>query len=373
MNITYLLGAGASYNALPIVEQIPKALEEFANEFDPNKYGGRPKPIDFVEPEGTIVMRYLYSLSQSNVGSQYVQNFNLLKKFHADIVWLKKEAENHTSIDTFAKKLYLQEDWTNLKKLKVILSCFFLYIQNTEKGFDKRYDSFLASILDNLEDLPNEIRILSWNYDSQLETAFKRFSNYTTQVVKQKLNRKSKGINDENQVNSSQFSLFKVNGTTSLNRKEDNVIKEFDIVEEFNIDERTLISEFMRLYEGFFIRDYKSSMSFAWEEFQKETGFFKNLSDSVSETEILIVIGYSFPFFNREIDKFILDSMPNLKRIYVQDPNHAIDIIEKVKGLTPRKSFSINTANRNRKMESHNTINYIPKTFADQFFIPIEF
>lgn len=35
MNITYLLGAGASYEALPVVEGIPKALNNFASEFNP--------------------------------------------------------------------------------------------------------------------------------------------------------------------------------------------------------------------------------------------------------------------------------------------------------------------------------------------------
>ena len=36
--------------------------------------------------------------------------------------------------------------------------------------------------------------------------------------------------------------------------------------------------------------------------------------------EILVVIGYSFPFFNREIDKIIFSEMPTIKKIYFQDP-----------------------------------------------------
>ena len=34
-----------------------------------------------------------------------------------------------------------------------------------------------------------------------------------------------------------------------------------------------------------------------------------------------VVIGYSFPYFNREIDRAIFAEMPNLKTIYIQDPS----------------------------------------------------
>lgn len=42
----------------------------------------------------------------------------------------------------------------------------------------------------------------------------------------------------------------------------------------------------------------------------------------VSGTTILVVIGYSFPFFNREVDKQIFNELNNrvLKKIYFQDP-----------------------------------------------------
>ncbi|MDB2462896.1 hypothetical protein N9W61_02200 [Algibacter sp.] len=106
-------------------------------------------------------------------------------------------------------------------------------------------------------------------------------------------------------------------------------------------------------------------MSFAWENFGKELKFYSDLRDSIENTDILIVIGYSFPFFNRKIDKFILDSMDGLEKIYVQDPENSSDIIEKIKGLIPEK------------ITQHDgymgPIIYESKIFTDQFFIPIEF
>ena len=39
----------------------------------------------------------------------------------------------------------------------------------------------------------------------------------------------------------------------------------------------------------------------------------------VQEATALVVIGYSFPYFNRKIDRLIFENMPHLKKIYIQD------------------------------------------------------
>jgi len=356
MNITYLLGAGASYNALPIVEGIPNALNEFANEFYPG-----------VEKDISLELNHL-----DNLASQYYKSanslearkfhFNNIKKFHNDIVWLHREAFNHTSIDTFAKKLYLKKDYTNLKRLKIILSCFFLYLQTKE--FDKRYDSFFASILDNLSELPKNLKILSWNYDSQLEIAFNRFANSTIENTRSVLNVFSKGQNTNiNSPKSDEFCVFKINGTTNVTNNKNKI---YDIILDFDMKGVSLAGDLLELYNTrASYKLHKPNMSFAWENYNLDSPFFKNLNKSISETEILIVIGYSFPFFNRKTDKHILDSMSNLKKIYVQDPKYSKEIIEKIKGLIPEK-----------KAEHYGylgSITFEEKTFSDQFFIPIEF
>ena len=86
-----------------------------------------------------------------------------------------------------------------------------------------------------------------------------------------------------------------------------------------------------------------------WENFNQELKFYSDLRNSVEKTDILIVIGYSFPFFNRKIDKFILDSMDNLKKIYVQDPENANDIIEKIESLPPLPNSVIELENFRRR------------------------
>jgi hypothetical protein len=352
-NITYLLGAGASFEALPIVDKIPERLEFFANAFRINNFEFTIKN----EQKSNIAEKHLFRFS--SIEEQKIE-YEKIKKFHQDILWLKDEALKHSSIDTFAKKLYLKKD-SNLKKLKYILSCFFLYEQTY--NFDKRYDSFFASILESLSELPKNLKIISWNYDSQLEIAYNNFSGSSLDISKEILNVYSKGEDIKYSSNKNQFTTFKVNGTTSLYQKGEGF---YNILADFNIDSTYLVSSFLEIYSSVF-QDNKNTpdMSFAWENFNEDSGFYKNLKESIEETDILIVIGYSFPFFNRKIDKLILDSMPKLKKIYVQDPKNAADIIEKMKGLIPDKQV--------RHDGYIGPIVYVPKIFVDQFFIPIEF
>jgi hypothetical protein len=69
-----------------------------------------------------------------------------------------------------------------------------------------------------------------------------------------------------------------------------------------------------------------SCLNFAWENdnnyIDKYRGHSKNLEEAehiASETEILVVIGYSFPIFNREIDNILFKKMQKLKKVYIQD------------------------------------------------------
>jgi len=42
---------------------------------------------------------------------------------------------------------------------------------------------------------------------------------------------------------------------------------------------------------------------------------------SLKQTKTLVVIGYSFPYFNRKIDRYIIECMPFLEKIYFQAPD----------------------------------------------------
>ncbi len=62
------------------------------------------------------------------------------------------------------------------------------------------------------------------------------------------------------------------------------------------------------------------NLSFAWEKNgSKDTvEFLDNAERSVIGTQVLVIVGYSFPFFNREIDRRMLSKMGiDLEKIYV--------------------------------------------------------
>jgi len=56
---------------------------------------------------------------------------------------------------------------------------------------------------------------------------------------------------------------------------------------------------------------------------------------ATSNTMILVVIGYSFPFFNRDVDRLIIGEMKNLLKVYIQDP-YAADVKETFQAINDR-------------------------------------
>lgn len=348
MNITYLLGAGASYNALPVVNQINDRLKEFKSILT--------RTIDFpnfTPQSGKRIDKYLLNYGNEKIesSSKHIKK-DMLNEMREAVQWLIDENSKHFSIDTFAKKLYLQKEFQLLQKLKITLCCFFVYLQND--SLDSRYDSFFASVLDDLRDLPNNLKFLSWNYDYQLEKAFSNFVlNQNLQSNQNALNVCSKGIksSDSNLIN--KFSVFKLNGTTSLLNNGQNI----NILDNLNEDDDVLFDNIITYYYFAIYHKIPLTLSFAWEE--DSNNYINSVTECIKNTDILIVIGYSFPFFNRKIDKHLLNNMSQLKRIYIQDPFNGESIEERINSLLPKEIFK--------------PIQYKQVKMTDQFYIPIEF
>ncbi|MBL7930630.1 MAG: hypothetical protein JNL60_01940 [Bacteroidia bacterium] len=60
--------------------------------------------------------------------------------------------------------------------------------------------------------------------------------------------------------------------------------------------------------------------TFAWEGNDAANKAISHAEDILSVTDYLVIIGYSFPVFNREIDKRILQKGRNVKKIFLQNP-----------------------------------------------------
>ena len=84
-----------------------------------------------------------------------------------DLTWVRDNALQHATIDTFDKQLYLCNRPSDYGKLKLLLASFFL-TEQVIHPIDKRYDTFFANILNRNAKIPDNIYIMTWNYDLQL-------------------------------------------------------------------------------------------------------------------------------------------------------------------------------------------------------------
>ena len=255
------------------------------------------------------------------------------------------------------------EPWTpqnlliqNLKKLKVVLCVFFTFEQIIKQP-DERYDSFFASLYNENGELPENIRILSWNYDSQFELSYLQYSrSRDISMIQSALNINHKyGNNHERD----RFGIYKLNGTTGLRRYNGYEYVHYGYTNNLNVEiDINIVNEIIKSYTvGIFSRNIKSVFSFAWETESYEKSIIKMAREATEDSIALVVIGYSFPIFNRNTDREIIGAMKNLKKVYFQAPDAEI-LIERFKAIK----------NDIKKKD----IELIPKYDLEQFVIPYE-
>lgn len=259
------------------------------------------------------------------------------------------------NIDSYAKKLYIRSEHEELIRLKATLSAY-LVLEQAKNPLDKRYNSFFASILGSTANqFPKQLKILSWNYDYQIEKAYIGFADSKELYLAQKdLNVVSKYT--KSFIDSSEFAIFKLNGSTDISdyRGSKYYSYEINLDEEFGL---SLIDVVLRNYTVLTrLSCFKSSLSFAWEKNEQgEFSIADKAINGVNETNILVAIGYSFPFFNRKIDRKIIGSMNKLEKVYLQSPD-AYDLKKRFNSI--RNDIPDN--------------NLIPKFSVHQFYLPYE-
>jgi hypothetical protein len=216
-----------------------------------------------------------------------------------------------------------------------------------------RYDSFYASVLDSTNKIPSNIKILSWNYDSQFELAFTEYSNSANfKEIETELGiLKPKYSIEPNK----KHNIFKINGTADF--YEDGKTDSLYFLNRSSNKLDECISEILSQYSLLKVTsNTHTRLRFAWET----NGIMPNdvvtvACEEISQTDVLVVIGYSFPFFNREVDRRIINSMGRLEKIYIQDLDPK-DVFERFKAV--RDGFE--------------NLKFIPINKVKQFFLPNE-
>ncbi len=302
--IVYLLGAGASYGERDNNNQIKRGVP-IVSEFE--------KTIDIIISKISRIQDNKNPLDRTEISNKST----IIKEMQ----WLKQRCVDYPTIDTYAKMLNVKGDTKTYNRLKKALSVFLLLIQDI-KTRDLRYDGFIASIINGNRKLPSDIHILSWNYDAQFELAYSGYMKdyITLPFIWHDLNVIHKNLNISHSADQG-FLITKLNGTAFFMNKEDTTEDGIQDIYFQNQDE-SLISIISKL-----LADDKiiPTLSFAWEKKEEENEehdtFIKEIQQKLTIAEVLVVIGYSFPYVNREIDRALLASMFGLKKIYIQDPN----------------------------------------------------
>jgi len=321
-SLLYFFGAGASAQALPLASALSSRIGEFAGE------------LEHVNPQGTL----------ADPGKAMLWGGSRQRLCEA-LRWLAEEASRHASVDTFAKKLYFRHDGANLKKLKAVLSAY-LVIEQSRKPVDKRYDSFLATILEFDSQyhpcLPPDLHIITWNYDTQLEKAFYGFCEDKNHVME------SVTFNKR---------IYRVNGYCGTSQS-GHLGQAFQAV--LNSKSDMIWEAGITLYEEC-MHDPSSpepDIRFAWEEPTQNR--LTNSQLNLGEIPAVVIIGYSFPYFNREIDHVLFGQLSDsqVRRIYLQYPDGAHSSVEaRLRSLLRRKEIDVV---------------HIPSSDTDPFYIPDE-
>ena len=355
-DVVYLMGAGASYGKRTKedlshkVEIINGDTKSVRHIYCANILEGMPLVIEI--PQRILYICDLIRNSDSTpdlyittAKTQPSIEFtkDLLVK---DLMWLYDGAIKHATIDTFAKKLFLTGRVEEYNKLKKLLAIYFIIEQVINKP-DSRYDTFLANILTPKLEIPNRIKILTWNYDSQFEIAFNEYR-------KTIISPKDIGCYSlyDNEITESP-AIFKVNGTASFNNW--NSLANFRSNHKLN---KTILDKIIYAY-----KDNESLLSFAWETSKKKSDdipTIKTAIEQIKEARILVVVGYTFPFFNRVVDKSLISSMDYLNKIYIQDPR-ANEVMQNIDAVLPV-----------HKKKPYEPVSIIPITNCDQFYLPPE-
>lgn len=364
-NITYLLGAGASAQAMPTVAELPLALEVMSKYFGHLYEVSKPNALNLISRESDYRKEYDFI-------QELKPNSKKLHRIFKTIEALKTLVKSHASIDTLFRKINISErryvevqilkekeifycdellniydllllfcEYTNLNNVKIFKDDDkYITVEDGTKQenpawkyfkskneLDLRYDAFLATILEKEKfvKLPPNIKIISWNYDLQLERSIIGF---TTQFEWQTAINTLEICTSNN--NSLKYSTFKLNGSSFSysNFDVDFYIKYGNLYT--NGFQYGFILPFINSIEydsDFHINKYNinHNLYFHWDD---NSEVREKCFESIKDTEILVVIGYTFPTFNRETDRKLYNSMPKLEKVYIQAPTQYINDIK---------------------------------------------
>lgn len=329
--ITYLLGAGASYHACPIWTEQGGKMIELAKIFLPHATFAETEKNTYINDKDRMFW---------NMGYHGIK------------------AKEFNTIDAFARKLYLNESLHELDDLKTSVSMFFTIWQLTDdeklktfdqsidrfKTIDQRYIGLLATCLErdmdkHIPKLNDNIRFVTWNYDLQLEGAYKMFRD---NIEWGNIDKRLSFIPNKNEAKKN-LCICHLNGFHGFYENEKSYNDLMDRTEHLSLDEIIQAIDFVFTSVRQRQICFAPYINYAWEEGSPLSKIARDQARKIfSETDILVIIGYSFPSFNREIDKDLFDSGKNhIQKIIYQDPKGSAEYLSEAFDIDKKKIESI--------------------------------
>jgi|GEM_PF-1206931 len=322
LKIVYYLGAGASYKSVPIQEKLGLFMVEASYRI-------------------LATIRNTSIVNKAKYERLKIKN-DVLIGIANDIKYFGDKASDYGSLDIYARRLSLLGLKDELNRLKFSLSTFFVIWENfihkehllnkehneSYLNIDKRYLSLLSVLLeeDNSYNpkLNKNVTFISWNYDLQLEKAYQTFMLQDADRI-DLINNSFTFLNtDYPGVKRDVIHLNGFSGIFEDDGKDVSVLSDKSIIniEDFLLDLLNNIVDFKRHKSR-----YNKFINYSWENNSNREAAKKIMFDA----DVLVIIGYSFPAFNRLIDAELMEQFNNgkgLTQVIYQDPNASTDIME---------------------------------------------
>ncbi len=309
--ITYFTGAGASFYSVPIINELQKQI------------GLLPSKVLNEGLYNNMELKELKDYIQGVVETP--EGFEPYSMLLSQLRILSENSKQYSTIDTYA----LYTKYHNPKeylKVKHLINWFFTLWQSQEnedyegkkkwEEIDPRYIGLISAII-RKEDkilLSDNINFITWNYDTQIEKALHLFTDRNLSLLEVcKKSRVYPVVQNEN------CKIVHLNGISGFFRVNYNV---FEMVVKHGVHFPDKAKTFAEDYsEDVKIEQDSTLINFSWDTETLSNNAIQRAISLLEKTNYLVIIGYSFPLFNREADVIMMNALPYNCKIVIQNPN----------------------------------------------------